>query len=52
MNKTFLPIVLLEGAEGPAAAAAADGAKKGVGSWADAAAGAMMGKGTTTGGGV
>jgi len=52
LNKTFSPIVLLEGAEGPAVAAATDGAKKGAGSGAGAAAGAIMGKGTTAGGGV
>ena len=44
--------MLLEGAEGPAVAAATDGAKKGAGSGAGAAAGAIMGKGTTAGGGV
>jgi len=52
LNKTFSPIVLLEGAEGPAAAAAVDGAKKGAGSGAGAVTGAIMGKGTAGGGGV
>ena len=44
--------MLLEGAEGPAVAAAADGAKKGAGLGAGATAGVMMGKGTTASGGV